>query len=103
MTAPLSFNAATASAPAGATGGDSAELRKAAEAFEAVILRQMLASMRQTKLGDDIFGSSATDTFREMGDARMADSIAAMRQFGIADMVEQQFRSRVGATGGDGQ
>jgi flagellar protein FlgJ len=112
MTAPLSFNAAAASAPAGAPGGGgSAELRKAAEAFEAVILRQMLASMRQTKLGDDIFGSSATDTFREMGDARMADSIASMRQFGIADMVEQQFRGMLGGTsgglggntGGDGQ
>lgn len=104
MTTPLSFNAA-ASVPAGAAG-DSAALRKAAEAFEAVILRQMLASMRQTKLGDDIFGSSATDTFREMGDARLADSIAAMRQFGIADMVERQFSaSAAGATNasGDGQ
>ena len=101
MTAPLSFNAA-ASATA-TVGGDDAALRKAAEAFEAVILRQMLASMRQTKLGDDIFGSSATDTFREMGDARMADSIAAMRQFGIADMVERQFRGSLGTASGDGQ
>lgn len=103
MTAPLSFPAAAAPATAGAAGGDTAALRKAAEAFEAVILRQMLASMRQTKLGDDIFGSSATDTFREMGDARLADSIASMRQFGIADMVERQFRGTLGAASGDGQ
>ena len=42
----------------------------------------------------------------DLGDARLADSIAAMRQFGIADMVERQFSaSAAGATNasGDGQ
>ena len=96
MTAPLSSIVPTA-APAAAGGGDGG-LRKAAEAFEAVILRQLMASMRQAKLGDDCFGSSATDNFREMADSKTADSIAAMRQFGIADMVEAQFRAR--AAGG---
>ncbi|HEY0597537.1 MAG TPA: rod-binding protein, partial [Sphingopyxis sp.] len=52
------------------------------------------------KLGDDIFGSSATDNFREMADARTADSLAAMRQFGIADMVERQFRGQLGGAAG---
>jgi flagellar protein FlgJ len=66
------------------------ELRKAAEAFEAVILRQMMASMRKAKLGEDIMGSGATDNFREMADARLADSMATLRQFGIADLVEKQ-------------
>jgi peptidoglycan hydrolase FlgJ len=89
MTSPISSSIGTAT-PAAAGGGDGG-LRKAAEAFEAVILRQLMASMRQAKLGDDIFGSSATDNFREMADAKTADSIAAMRQFGIADMVERQF------------
>lgn len=93
MTTPISFSSASAAAPAGAGDGG---LRKAAEAFEAVILRQLLSTMRQAKLGDDIFGSSATDNFREMADAKTADSIAAMRQFGIADMVEAQFRARTG-------
>lgn len=69
------------------------ELRKAAEAFEAVMLRQMMASMRKAKLGDDIMGSSATDNFREMADARVADSMAALRQFGIADLVEKQLKA----------
>ncbi len=70
------------------------ELRKAAEAFEAIILRQMMASMRDAKLGDEIFGSSATDNFREMADARLADSMAGMRQFGIADLVEKQLAQK---------
>ena len=97
MTTPLSSIGAPAAsaAPAGAGSGDGG-LRKAAESFEAVILRQLLSSMRQAKLGDVIFGSSATDNFREMADAKTADSIASMRQFGIADMVEAQFRARVG-------
>jgi flagellar protein FlgJ len=70
------------------------ELRKAAEAFEAVILRQMLATMRKAKLGEDIMGSSATDNFREMADARLADNIAGLRQFGIADLVEKQLGAK---------
>jgi peptidoglycan hydrolase FlgJ len=70
------------------------ELRKAAEAFEAVILRQMMASMRKAKLGGEMFGSSATDNFREMADARLADSMSCLRQFGIADMVEKQLKTR---------
>ena len=56
--------------------------------------------MRQAKLGDDIFGSSATDNFREMPDARTADSLAAMRRFGIADLIENQLRGRLGGTVG---
>lgn len=70
------------------------ELRKAAEAFEAVILRQMLATMRKAKLGEDIMGSGATDNFREMADARLADNIASLRQFGIADLVEKQLGAK---------
>ena len=101
MTTPISSVSATP-APSAAGGGDGG-LRKAAEAFEAVILRQLMASMRQAKLGDDIFGSSATDNFREMADAKTADSIAAMRQFGIADMVERQFRGRLGTPGANPQ
>lgn len=98
MTTTISSISATPAAAA--AGGGDGGLRKAAEAFEAVILRQLLASMRQAKLGDDIFGSSATDNFREMADAKTADSIAAMRQFGIADMVEAQFRGRAAAASG---
>lgn len=106
MMMPISSKPAAPSfVPASATptltgGGGDGGLRKAAEQFEAVILRQLMAAMRQAKLGDDMLGSSATDNFREMADARTADSIAAMRQFGIADMVERQFRGRPGNAAG---
>lgn len=97
MTTPLSPSSVPAAAIPTLAGGGDGGLRKAAEAFEAVILRQLLASMRQAKLGEDIFGSSATDNFREMADARTAESIASLGRFGIADMVEAQFRARAGA------
>lgn len=76
--------------------GEPDDIRKVAESFEAIILRQLLASMRKAKLSEDIFGSSATDNFREMADARTADAMSNMRQFGITDMVERQLRGNGG-------
>lgn len=88
----------TPGAPSASTSTSTRDpaLRKAAESFEAVMLRQLIGTMRKAKLADDFLGSSATDSFREMADARVADSMATLGQFGIADMVEKQLRSRVG-------
>jgi peptidoglycan hydrolase FlgJ len=66
------------------------ELSKAAAAFEAVMLRQLIGSMRAAKLGDDIFGSSASGHYRELADARTADALAARGAIGIAAMIERQ-------------
>jgi peptidoglycan hydrolase FlgJ len=71
-------------------------LGKAAAAFEAMILRQMLAAMRSAKLADDPLGSSASDTFREMADSRTADSMAASG-LGIATLLLQQFQGQISA------
>ena len=72
-------------------------LRKAAQQFEAIFLRQMIAGMRQARLSEDVFGSSATDNFVELADARTAESVAALGRFGIADMIEKQLATRGGA------
>jgi flagellar protein FlgJ len=85
---------------AGAAGAASApqspapdsRLREAAQAFEAVFLRQMIGSMRQAKLGEDLLGSSSGDQFREMADARLADSMAERGGFGVAEMLLNQFQ-----------
>lgn len=69
-------------------------LRKAAQGFEAVFLRQVIGSMRQAKLGDDLFGSSATDTYREMSDRQLADSLAQKGAFGISALVEKQLTQK---------
>ncbi|MDB5715297.1 MAG: flagellar biosynthesis protein FlgI [Sphingomonadales bacterium] len=68
-------------------------LAKAAKSLEAVFLRQMIASMRAPALADDPFGSSSATQFRDMSDAKLADSMAG--GFGIADMVEKQMKGRV--------
>ena len=93
-----SISVGTSEAGAGNQDPKRAELEKAAKAFEAVFLRQMIGSMRQAKLGDDLFGSQATEQFREMGDARMADDMADKGAFGIADMLLKQFEQRAGAS-----
>ncbi|WP_243406139.1 rod-binding protein [Sphingosinicella sp. YJ22] len=77
-----------------------AQMRQAAEAFEAVFLRQVIGSMRQAKIGEDLFGSSASDQFRDMADARLADDMAARGSFGIAELLLQQFGR--GGTSPDG-
>ena len=75
-----------------------AELKGAAQAFEAVFLRQMIGSMRQASLGEDLLGSRATDQFRELSDAKLADSMAETGGgFGIAEMLLKQFGGKDGA------
>lgn len=68
------------------------ELRKAAIAFEAVILRQLIGELRKGGLGNDIFGSSANSTYRELADARTADALARRGAIGIAAMIERQLQ-----------
>jgi peptidoglycan hydrolase FlgJ len=72
-------------------------LKKAAQGFEAVFLREIIGAMRKGKLADDIFGSTATDSFRDMADARTADEMAKLGQFGIATLVERQLTKTTGA------
>ncbi|MEQ1725286.1 MAG: rod-binding protein [Sphingopyxis sp.] len=66
------------------------QLTEAAQAFEAIFLRQMLGAMRAAKLTDDPLSNAASDQFREMSDARLADSLS-QQGFGIAEMLLQQF------------
>ncbi len=70
------------------------QLRKAAQGFEAILLRQMIGAMRSAKLGDDLFGSSATQTYRELSDQQLADSLARNQSLGLAALVEAQFRHK---------
>ena len=80
-----SIGASSANGP-GLRRGDG--LAQTAKQFEAIFLRQMIASMRSPSLGDDLFGSDASNQFRDMSDARLADSMAG--KFGIAQLLEKQ-------------
>lgn len=95
----------SASSPISSTGStadiqrapteNQAQLEAAARAFEAVMLRQMIGSMRQASAGEDILGSSASEQFRDMSDARLADQMAG--SFGIARLLVAQL-GRAGET-----
>ncbi len=72
-----------------------ANLDKAGQQFEAVFTQMMLKSMRNTHLADDIFGSKAGDTFRDMQDQKLAQSMAAHQPLGIGKaMVDFLARSQ---------
>jgi flagellar protein FlgJ len=58
-------------------------LKKAGQQFEAVFNGMMLKSMRQAKLADPLFDSKALDTFSEMQDTRLAQSMAEHTPIGI--------------------
>lgn len=94
MTNPIATTATQLLTPATtSTDPREAALRQAAEAFEAVFLRQLIGSMRQAKLADDVFGSQATEQFRDIADSNLADSMAQQGSFGIADLLLQQMRA----------
>tara|TARA_R110000782_G_scaffold78276_9_gene155753 strand:+ start:182981 stop:183319 length:339 start_codon:yes stop_codon:yes gene_type:complete len=73
-------------------------LEKAAKAFEAIFLRQMIGAMRSSSLSEGIFDSSATEQFRDMADSRTADEMAKTSKFGIADLLMRQFAPKVPLT-----
>ena len=73
------------------SAGDREALTKAAQGFEAILLRQFLAAARKTDFGgDDLFGSQAMGTFRQMQDDHFAAIAAQTGAFGLARMIEAQ-------------
>ena len=71
---------------------DRAQLRKAAQGFEAIFVRQMLTAARAATLGgsDALFGSQAQETFATMRDERFAEIAASTGAFGLAKQLESQ-------------
>ncbi len=82
-----------AAAPQAPSASDRAGLRKAAQGFEAIFVRQMLAAAHSTSLAgkDDLFGGQAEGTFTSMRDERFAEIAAQSGAFGLAKQLEAQF------------
>lgn len=68
-----------------------ADLREVAEQFEAIFINQILKQSRETKLADDLFGSSATSTYEQLLDSETSEKIASHVNLGIADALVRQF------------
>lgn len=60
-----------------------ANLNKAGQKFESVFIGMMLKSMRKANLGEGLFDSKNSETFRDMQDKQVADSMAAHQPIGI--------------------
>jgi flagellar protein FlgJ len=95
--------APAAGAASHAATPDMAKLRKVAQAFEAVFLRQMIGSMRSASLGDGILDSSATEQFRDMSDSQTADAMASKGVLGVADLLVRQLGARMAPKTGGGK
>lgn len=76
--------------------GTRAKLSGAAKEFEAIFVRQMLSSARQAGFGDELFGSGAIDTFREMQDSKLADMMAETGTLGLAKQIEAHMARLIG-------
>lgn len=97
MTAISSLPATTGPAATPAKTAEREELAKAAKAFEAIFVRNLIGSMRSTGFGDELTGSQAVDQFREMSDAQTAQNMAEHGTLGIAEMLLAQLDRREAA------
>ena len=67
-----------------------ADLREAAEQFEAIFLNEFIKQARKAKLADDILGSDAQDTYQEMMDRELSTQLAGRGNLGIAEALVRQ-------------
>ena len=100
MTSPIPPGAvsAFAAAPTPKSGGERTRLTEAAQQFEAIFLRQILAAARSTDFGgDDLFGGAGDETFREMRDAQFAEIASESGTLGLAARIEAQLARHIEA------
>jgi len=95
VTNPISTIATGAAKVAQGDSPELAKLKKVGQQFEAVFLRQMIGTMRSASLGDGMFDSSATEQFRELSDAKMADAMSQKGALGVADLLVKQLGARL--------
>jgi flagellar protein FlgJ len=90
MIAPVSPGAAGIASDT-APGGERERLGVAAQQFEAILVRQMLAAARSADFGgDELFGGEGEQTFREMRDAEFARVASETGAIGLAAQIEAQ-------------
>jgi flagellar protein FlgJ len=91
---------ASSSARAGDLTPGRAELRKAAEGFEAIMIRKMLASARAASFAEETpLTGGGMRQFQTMRDEHFADLAAASGAFGFARSIEAQLAQYLPAKG----
>lgn len=82
-----------------------AQIKKTAQQFEAIFVRQMLSAARKSGFGETMTSGPGTssqgaDTFAEMQDSRFADIASQKGAFGLARMIEKQLIHREAQSAG---
>ena len=68
-------------------------LGEAAGQFESIFLKMFLDQARQSKLSDDLLGSSASDSFQEMFDSELSQSSGSSLNLGLTEVIVRQLRT----------
>lgn len=93
--------AARSSASSTPPNAELAELRKAAEGFEAIMLRRMLSTARASSFAEDTpLTGGGMQQFQAMRDEHLADVAARTGAFGFARSIEAQLAQHLPAQGG---
>ena len=71
------------------------DLEGAASKFEAIFLKMFLDQARQSKLSDDLLGSSASDSFQEMFDNELSQAGGSSMNLGLTEVIVRQLRTDV--------
>ncbi len=76
-----------------------AKLKKACHDFEAIMLKQMLTTMRKSVPHDGLFKTGYTgDMYDSMRDEQLARNLASGRGIGIADLLYKQISGEIKQT-----
>ena len=67
-----------------------ADLREAAEQFEAIFLKEFIKQSRKAKLAEDLFGSSAKSTYEDMLDDELPQQMSGRVNLGIVEALVRQ-------------
>jgi flagellar protein FlgJ len=71
-------------------GNSVADLRVAAQQFEALFIQQMMKAMRETKLAEGAFDSKEGDFYAEMLDNQLSLELSQGKGLGLADTIVKQ-------------
>lgn len=97
MTTILPLNGPTTTTPAANPAGADkrlANIKTMAADFEAIFVRQMLTTMRNSSLGEGLFDGQGMEQFRDMQDAKIAESMAQKGVFGIAQLLTRHLEDK---------
>lgn len=77
------------------------DLREAAQAFEAIFVRRLLAAARAGSIAEQTpFSGPGLEQFTAMRDEHIADIAAKSGGFGLAEQIERQLSAMVRQQGG---